>query len=262
MKHRIAPLIGGFIFASALSLSAQTFTEDNSATPAANTFKRVDSYPIFAPNTVSVDDGIIFNNVIGGGVPDPYAINPIGITVLDVTTDSGTTQLYDICAELFVGPNGSSSYSLAEGFGSMNANQQVQVAKLLTNTLFDFVDAHEANDRSTAGIIGAAIQLALWEIIEDPNTAANLSLDTGSLSILGYSAGYSGDAKSSMELAETYLTSIDGWSDNEGITYIYGDPGSDQDRLWLATGVFAIPEPSTALFGLLSLGFLLRRKRI
>ena len=261
MKNRIAPLIGGILCASALSLSAQTFVEDLSGSPAVNSFKRVDGYPVGGANTTGLGDGIVFNNV--GGVPDPYVIDPIGITVTEVTTATGTFTAFDLCSELFVGPNTSTSYSVTQGFGSLTANQQVLVAKLFSNTLSTFVGYHNGGNRPQAEIVGAAIQLAFWEIIEDQTTLAAPSLDPtsnpGNLSIVGYSGSYSGAAKDSMELAQTYLSQVNGWTDNGGLFYYSADPGSDQDRLWVTTQ--AIPEPSTALLAFLSMGFLLRRKR-
>ena len=264
MKYSIAPLLGSLIFASSLSLSAQTFVEDSSPTPGINTFSRIDGLPVGGANTTGVGDGIVFSNNVGGGIPDPYAINPIGIAITEITTDSGTFTAYDFCAELFVGPNTSPSYSVAQGFGSLDANQQVLVARLFSNTLNGLVTSYGGGDRTNAGIIGAAIQLALWEIIEDPIAAFNPSLDAsdplaGDLSILSYSASYSGDAKASVELAQSYLTSLDTWSDEGGLNYYYATNATDQDRLWVT--IDAIPEPSSALLGLLGMSFLLRRKR-
>lgn len=70
------------------------------------------------------------------------------------------------------------------------------------------------------------------------------------------------DAKPAMELAQTHLTSLDGWTDQGGISYYDADPAADQDRMWVtAAGPSIIPEPSTALIGLLGLGFMLGRKR-
>ncbi|MEP4079764.1 PEP-CTERM sorting domain-containing protein [Haloferula sp.] len=255
MKQRIAPLLGGIICASSLSLSAQTFTEDNSATPAVNTFNRVDGYTV---------GEVIFNNA--GGVPDPFTINPLGMTITEVTTDSGLVRVYDVCAEMFVGPNDSSSYSVSEGFGALNATQQLQIAKLFSNTLIDFINYVGSGDTANANVVGAAIQMAFWEIIEDPVAQTTPSLDdldvsAGNISIVGLNTDYTGEVDSAVNLAQTYLTSLATWEDEGGLSYYYSDPGAAQDRLWVGVGASVIPEPSTALLSLLGLGFLLRRKR-
>lgn len=258
MKDRIAPLVGSIIFASSLSLSAQTFTEapPNSGI---NTFARVDGFPVGGPNPTG-PDGIVFNNVTGTSV-NPYEIDPIGITITELTTSAGTFTAYDFCVELFVGPNDSSSYSVTQGFGSLSSNQQVLIAKLFSNTLGSFISTSATGTRSEAAVIGAAIQLALWEIVEDQVDLSNPSLNEsgstpGDLSILGYSSNYAPETKDAMELAETYLSQVIGWNDEGGLSYYYADNATDQNRLWVT-----IPEPSSALLGLLGMGFLLRRKR-
>ncbi len=261
MKDRIAPLVGCILFASSLSLSAQTFTE-NPPNSGINTFERVDGFPVGGPNPIGLD-GIVFNNVTGSSV-NPYKIDPVGITITQLTTSAGTFTAYDFCVELFVGPNDSSSYSVTQGLGSLTSNQQVLIAKLFSNTLSSFISTSSTGTRSEAAVIGAAIQLALWEIIEDQVALSNPSLNEGGsnpgdLSILGYSSNYAPEAKDAMELAETYLSQVNGWNDEGGLSYYYADNAVDQNRLWVTTQ--AIPEPSSALLGLLGMGFLLRRKR-
>ncbi|MGB6220491.1 PEP-CTERM sorting domain-containing protein [Haloferula sp.] len=255
MKNPIAPLLGSIFLASALSLSAQTFTEDISGTPANNTFERVDGLTV---------GNILFNNTEGGGIPDPFEIDPVGATITEVTTATGTFTAFDICAEMFVGPNDSSSYQVTQGFGSLNAGQQVLVAKLFSNTLVDFFVARDGGDRTEAAIIGAALQMAFWEIVEDPTFNSTPSLDenspnAGNISISGYTASYSGDTQAAMIRAQTYLDQLDTWTDNGGLTYFYADNATEQDRLWVTFE--AIPEPSTALLAMLGMITLLRRKR-
>ena len=260
MKNRIAPFLGLLLCANTLTLSAQTFTEDISGTPGVNTFSRVDGLPV---------GSILFNNVEGGGIANPYEINPVGVTLTEVTVAGGTVTVFDICSEMFVGPNDSSSYSLTSGLASLSGAQQVLVAKLFSNTLVSFFTKYNSavpGDRAEAARIGAAIQLAFWEIAEDPDALISPSLadgnpTSGEISISGFSGSYTGDAQASMVLAETYLTSLSGWTDQGGINYYSMDPGSDQGRLWVTTGVSVIPEPSSALLGLLGMTFLLRRKR-
>jgi hypothetical protein len=256
MKNRIAPLAGGLLCATALTLSAQTFTEDTSGTPAVNTFNRVDGLPA---------GSILFNNVEGGFIADPYQIDPVGVVITEVTTASGTFTALDICAQMFVGPNSSSSYSVSSGFGSLTGEQQTLLGKLFSNTLTSFFSTYEAPgvaNRTQATIIGAAIQLAFWEIVEDPEALAPTNLpsldentNAGEISISGYSGGYTGGTLAAMELAQTYLTSLNGWSDSGGNTYFYAENAGEQDRFWV------VPEPSTALLGMLGMTFFLRRKR-
>jgi hypothetical protein len=241
-----------------LALSAQTFTEDISGTPPVNTFARVDGLPV---------GSILFNNVEGGAIANPYEINPVGATITEVTTASGTFTAFDICSEMFVGPNGSSSYDLTEGLGALSGAQQVLVVKLFSNTLVDFFTKYNSaapGDRDEAAKIGAAIQLVFWEIAEDPAalTTPNLVDNTptsGELSIDGFDTSYTGITKDSVDLAQTYISNLSTWTDQGGVYFYSADPGSDQDRLWVTSQ--AIPEPSSTLFGLLSLGFLHRRKR-
>lgn len=255
MKNPVAPLLGSLLFASALSLSAQTFTEDLSLTPANNSFERVDGLTV---------DAILFNNTVGGGVPNPFEINPVGATITEVTTATGTFTAFDICAELFVGPNNSSSYEVTQGFGALNAGQQVLVARLFSNTLADFFVAREGGNRSEAAIIGAALQMAFWEIVEDPSFNSTPDLDenspnAGNLSISGFSSSYSGDTQAAVMRAQTYLSQLDTWTDNGGLNYYYAANATEQDRLWVTFE--AIPEPSTALLAVLGMISLLRRKR-
>ncbi|MEM1085259.1 MAG: PEP-CTERM sorting domain-containing protein [Verrucomicrobiota bacterium] len=260
MTSRIAPLLGGLFCATAMTLSAQTFTLDDSAPFDVNTYRHTNDFAV---------GEIIFNNGTGKAT-DPYSINPVSLKETVVTLASGEVTVYDVCAEMFVGPTGSSTYSVSGGLGSLTSTQQLEVRKLFSNTLGDFIAA-QAISYNDASIVGAAIQLALWEIVEDPLGVSTPSLDednanAGQLSIDGFNTGppnYTGTTRSAIDQAEIYLTALrnDTWVDEGGFNYYYADATSEQDRIWVTAGINVIPEPSTALLSLVGFAFVLRRRR-
>ncbi len=234
---------------------AQNFILDDSAPYAPNSYRHTNDYAV---------GEVSFNNATGKGGSDPYAVNPVSLKETFVTLDNSTeVRVYDVCFDMFTGPTGSSSYSVTEGFGSLNASQESATRALFSNALNDFIFARDNLGYPVAAEVGAAIQMALWEIVEDSNPVLSLdegSADAGILSVdIAGSAG--GNTANAIALAGTYLGNIQSgtWTDQGGFNYYYADAGSEQDRLWVT--IEPIPEPSTALAALLGLAFGFRRRR-
>lgn len=245
------------LLALATPALAQNFILDDSAPFDPNTYRHTNDYAV---------GNVSFNNGTGKGGSDPYAVNPVSLKETTVVLgDSTEVEVYDVCFEMFVGPTGASSYNVAVGFGSMSASQESATRALFSNTLDDFIFARDNLTYDEAAEIGAAIQMALWEIVEDNSgilTLDELDLGAGLLSV-DIAGSDGGTTANAIALAEGYLDNIQAgtWTDQGGYNYYYADAGSEQDRLWITTGVTVIPEPSTALVAVLGLALGLRRRR-
>ncbi|BCX49465.1 PEP-CTERM domain-containing protein [Haloferula helveola] len=267
MFPKIAFLSGVLAALYAPAALGQTFTLDDTAPYDPFSYRILQDYVVKDglgdPATVN------FNNGTGSG-PNPYSVNPVSLKRTMVTTGNGTeVPVFDLCTEMFVGPTGTSTYDVSAGFGSLSASQEGDLRILFSNTLADFLIT-TASDYDDAAVIGAAIQLAAWEIIEDDAFGAGFySLDDGgifpgALSVIDYGTGYDGTADAAILLAESYLAEINAgtWSDNGGYNYFYAEAqGGEQDRMWITVGITTIPEPSTALLTLFGLGLVMRRRR-
>lgn len=243
------------LLAVAAPALAQNFILDDSAPYAPNSYRHTNDYAV---------GEVSFNNGTGKGGSDPYSVDPVSLKETFVTLDNSTeVRVYDVCFEMFVGPTGSSSYNVTEGFGTMNASQESATRALFSNALNDFIFARDNLGFTAAAEVGAAIQMALWEIVEDTDPVLSLdegSADAGILSV-DIAGSASGSTASAIALAGTYLGNIQSgtWTDQGGFNYYYADAGSEQDRLWITTT--PIPEPSAALTALLGLAFAFRRRR-
>lgn len=231
-----------------------------------------DQSPPYDPGTYHTEavygvGNIDFNNTTGSGT-NPYGVTPDFKVTGVILADGTQVDVLDLCAEMFVGPTGSSTYDLSSGFGSISADRAAAAQILLSNTLDDFLFARSGLSSDDPDVVGAAIQIAFWEIAEDSTNIGELSLNEGllfanDLSVLGFTGGYTGETADAIALAETYLTNIRNgtWVNEGGFNYFYADSATEQDRLWITTGINIVPEPSTALLAFLGSLFLLRRRR-
>lgn len=235
--------------ALSLSASAQTFTLDETAPFDPLTYRSTNDYVV---------GEVSFSNPTG--LPDPFAFDPVGFKRTTVVTPSGAeVSVWDACAQLFEGPTGSSTYTVTAGFGASgwSGSQIDQIQALYSNALILFTN--EVGDYDTARPFGAAIQIALWEIAEE--TAGSIDLLGGDFNIVG--SDTDAETLAALDLAEEWIDNIqDGtWTDQGGISYFYADAGDEQNRLWATAGVTTVPEPSSALLGILGGLFLVSRRR-
>lgn len=240
--------------------------------PAAGQTFTADQTPPYDPLTYHTEavygvGNIDFNNTTGSGT-NPYGVTPDFKVTGVILADGTQVEVLDICAEMFVGPTGASTYDISSGFGTISADRADAARTLLSNTLEDFLFARAGLSSDDPNVVGAAIQIAFWEIAEDPVSFSNLSLDPlgsspGDLSIIDFASGYSGATADAVSLAESYLANIRSgtWTNEGGFNYYYADAATEQDRLWITTGINTIPEPSTTLLGLIGGLLLLRRRR-
>lgn len=195
-----------------------------------------------------------------------------GFRVLDV---AGFGEVYDFCADFFVGESDSATYDVSPGFGSLTSTQETYIRNLFSHALPEFnglFDAYVAANSGSSGYnpvlapqydalqgYAGGLQVALWEIIHDQVSTLSVTDPAGDFEV-DPSGNGPGRALLAITYAETFLTNIqDGgsWnSDAGGLVYYYAAGGPDQDRLWVA-----VPEPSTAILGAFGMAFLLRRRR-
>jgi len=194
-----------------------------------------------------------------------------GFRVLNV---AGFGKVYDFCADFFVGEDQDATYEVTPGFGGLSSTQETYIRYLFShaipefNGLFDaYVAANSGSSDYTKELApqydalqgyAGGLQIALWEIIHEDQSATFSILDPG---LFGVDPdGTSGRAEIAINRATEFLAKIqDGgaWnSDAGGLIYYYAAGGPNQDRLWIV-----VPEPSTALLGALGVTFLLRRRR-
>jgi len=239
------------------AVAGQTFTLDDFAPYGPNTYRVALDYAV---------GQVVFNNGTGSGTPS-YSVDPVSLKTTELTLgDLSSIEVFDICAEMFVGPTGSSTYEVSAGFGALDPDQSFTARLLFSNTLSDFITARDTSTYDDAAAIGAAIQMAFWEIAEDSLGTTTPSLDetnpfSGDLDVDGFGVSYSGPTAAAISLAESYLANIrnGSWADQGGLYYYYADAGSEQDRLWI--GIQPIPEPSAMLLGLAGGMLLVRRRR-
>jgi len=242
--------------ALAAPVGAQTFSFDDSPTPADFTYEHVND---FVTGTIS------FNNSTGSGT-DPYDVTPVSLKQTELALPGGTVTVYDICAEMFNGPTGTSTFDVSEGLGAFTSTEQAAIRALISNTLPDFIFAQTTLGYDAASEIGAAMQLAFWEIVEDGSTTYSLDEGGGFAGLLSVrQAGTSQDTvtQNAISLAESYLADIESgtFTDQGNIGYYFADAETEQDRLWFKVGTTPIPEPSTGLLALFGSLLLLRRRR-
>lgn len=133
-----------------------------------------------------------------------------------------------------------------QAFALADAVKQAQVQKLLGHTA-GFIDA--AGTLAAKKDTSAAIQMAVWEIINEAGTSG-YSLGTGQFKI---DASYGTVNPTARTMAQGYLDSMGGWAQPSGFGYRMMtaiNPQNNQRQIFLAAGV---PEPSA--WALLIAGF-------
>lgn len=243
-------LFVGLAIAFATSALGQTFSLDDTAPYDPSTYRSINDYVV---------GEVSFDNTTGPSTP--YSTDPVGFKRTTVVTPGGAeVDVWDACAELFVGPTGASTYTVTPGLAASgwNATQIDQVGALYSNALI--LLTNELGDYDTARPFGAAIQMALWEIAEE--TAGSLDLTAGDFNVA--SSDSDAETLQAISLASQWIADIQSgnWTNNGGISFFYADGGTEQDRLWATFGVVSVPEPSVALLGsLAALCFVSRRRR-
>lgn len=184
------------------------------------------------------------------------------------------SNIYEFCVELFV--NGIyRSYDITPLSGHFSTLQQDQIGALLSNAMPLFEDAinqyqntygpisTHLNNASWQNILdySSAIQLDIWEIIEETNPALNLT--NGKIKL---QSGQSAIAQARNNLAIGFLNHInDGSWINQGNYQIYHASSRQQDQILVQKNndpLRKLPEPGSLL--LLAAGFgvmsLIRKK--
>lgn len=145
-----------------------------------------------------------------------------------------------------------------ETFSLGNAVKEEQLKALLSNT------AGQIGSAGTLGAkkdISAAIQLAIWEIVNESGTA-NYSLGGGLFQVSSSQGSAAGNART---LAQAYLGSLGGWSAQPGYSYAMltaVNPGNNQRQLLFNAA--PVPEPGTwalLIAGFGAIGGAMRRRR-
>jgi len=257
--------------ALAAPVGAQTFSFDDSPTPGNFTYQAVNDFATQTDGPSPLPATVSFNNLTGSN-PNPYDVTPVGLKQTELTIPGRVVTVYDICAELFNGPTGSSTYDVSVGLDQYTTDQQEAIRALISNTLPEFVFAVNNLSYESASEIGAAIQLAFWEIAED--SSPTYSLDEGGGFAGLFSVRQAGTdqgtiTQNAIALAESYLADVEDGDftvdPDVNIDYYYADAETEQDRLWFVLGgpdpAPPIPEPSTGLLAVFGSLLLLRRRR-
>ena len=137
--------------------------------------------------------------------------------------------------------------------------KQAQLQKLLGHTA-TFID--DAATTSAKQDISSAIQMAVWEIVNE-NGTTGYSLDNGLFTVAN---NYGSVVPASRGIAQSYLDDLVTWADPTGYGYrmmTAVNPANNQRQVFLVAG--AVPEPSAwalmiAGFGLVGGAMRSRRK--
>lgn len=202
-----------------------------------------------------------FNDYAGTGGGSTYTTNPVGLYETTLTKGDGSTSIvYDFCSELFVGLSGNPTYSVTPGLSGLGS-RATTLTSLLSNSIPLFLNQQAVGTYQDAATYAAAIQLGIWEIIQDGNPYLTLDDSATGGQALSVNLGLTdaGPSTDAVALAETWLAAVrsNTWTDQGNLNLYYADTTGQQDRIW----VEVVPEPSSALLGLLGFGFVLRRRR-
>lgn len=204
-------------------------------------------------NSISGNPGFLSGQVIYtpggiGGVATRTSQNLSIGRIRLAGTDNATTAAVTFdayCIDIFnYVQNG--AFDL-QAFTLPDALKQSQIKTLLSYTA-GFIDAAATSAQKRN--ISAAIQMAVWEIVNE-NGTAGYSLDNGLFQI---GTSYGTVIPVARGLAQSYLGSMGGWSAQPGYSYRMMtaiDPIRNQRQVFLAAG--AVPEPAT--WAMLILGF-------
>lgn len=136
-----------------------------------------------------------------------------------------------------------------QAFSMADAVKQAQIETLLGHTATFIDDAGTAAQKKN---ISAAIQMAVWEIVNEAG-AGGYSLD-GGLFQIGSSYG-TVVSSGSRTLAQGYLNDLSGWATPSGYDYRMMtaiNPQNNQRQVFLAA---VVPEPATWAMLILGFGF-------
>lgn len=191
---------------------------------------------------------------------------------------TGFGTVYDFCGDFYTGEDGDMTYSVSSGLGSFDPARQARIRALFSNALpgfdsllQDYIDLNEGDwaynalyDDEFSDLVGYAggMQAALWEIIHEQVATLGVEVaDPGQFEAAADGLFPTSRANRALDYANLFLDNIQGsspaWTDQGGWNYYTAEGDADQDRLWIAP----VPEPSSALFGVIGLSSLLRRRR-
>jgi hypothetical protein len=225
------------------------------------------------PSNIEVSFYTEGNNFV---VVPPGGSGPIAQTQtsgLNILNVPGYGEVYDFCSQYFVGRNETVDYNVTSGLGSLTATQKANVSALLSNALPEFnsmlatyishVGAGEWDadpvQRAHLNAYAAGIQMAIWELVSDTTPELDNSKPGKGIFATDLNAGASDTVKEGEYDGVSFVNNVKNgvWVDKGGMIYYYADSDTQQDRIWAQV----VPEPSAALLGVLSFGFLLRRRR-
>ncbi len=211
-----------------------------SAAQASVTINSITGNPGFQTGRIIYTPGGI-GGVAGNTAQNLY-IGRIRLTGFDNTSMAGVT--FDAyCIDIFNWAQ-KGTFEL-QAFSLADPVKQAQVKKLLGHTA-GFIDAAGTNAQKQD--ISAAIQMAVWEIVNEGGTTG-YSLDGGLFQV---GTNYGTVLGGSRSLAQTYLNDLAGWANPTGFKYTMMtaiNPANNQRQVFLAP----VPEPST--WALLIAGF-------
>lgn len=145
-----------------------------------------------------------------------------------------------------------------ETFALGNAVKEQQLKTLLSNTDGMIGAAGTIDGKKN---VSAAIQLAVWEIVNETGTGG-YALGTGQFQV---NAGFGTVVPAARSLAQGYLDSLGTWSARSGYSYSMMSaviPSNNQRQITFAAG--AVPEPGTwalLIAGFGAIGGAMRRSR-
>jgi hypothetical protein len=187
-----------------------------------------------------------------------------GMDNIDVALPSGgTMNAWAMCSEFHVGPI-DGPYQMYDGFGPLGATEEANIRALISNAYPLFDAARNSGTWDEASTYASAMQIVLWEIIDDTNQQLVIDSTDPLAGVFQVNLDHpSSDANTEGALiqAEAFLSNIrsGAWTDQGGINYYYVDASPNQDRFWFAPET--VPEPDAIALVLIGLALGLRRRR-
>ncbi len=223
------------------------------AAQASVTINSITGNPGFLTGQIKYSPGGIVGS--SGNTAQNLSVGRMRMTGIDNTTN--TAVAFDTyCIDIFHWvQNG--TFDL-QPFTLADPVKQAQVAKLLGHTA-TFIDS--AGTTAAQKDISAAIQMAVWEIVNEAGTSG-YSLGNGLFQVSGSYGTVTGGART---LAQGYLDAMGGWATPTGFNYTMMaaiNPQTNQRQVFLTAG--AVPEPATwamLIAGFGAIGGLMRKRR-
>ncbi|MEZ0232147.1 MAG: PEP-CTERM sorting domain-containing protein [Methylophilaceae bacterium] len=182
------------------------------------------------------------------------------LSIWDISAMGG--QTISLCVERHIGGGWASSFDVTTGLSPFfSSTQQSALDRLITNTLPTFfglrdtyISTSSSSDLAAANNYALAMQLAVWEIVEE---TGSYDLASGSIYLSG-----TGPANTAADaLAIGFINNITSgpWTTTGGYTLSYAFSDTKQDQLLIT----AVPEPSSwaMLLAGLSTVILIARRR-